>query len=87
MGGRLSCASWHGPNGVGGEHTMGMMQVMNAPDIRWKTLEDDYDASTFKRAVEQGLDEEGQPLSDDMPRWQMSDEDINDLIAFLKTLP
>ena len=87
MGGRLSCASCHGPNGEGGEHTMGMMQVMNAPDIRWKTLEDDYDASTFKRAVEQGVDEEGQPLSDDMPRWQMSDGDISDLIAFLKNLP
>jgi cytochrome c oxidase subunit 2 len=87
MGGQLACASCHGPDGKGGEHTMGMMQVMNAPDIRWKTLETDYNAETSKRAVEQDLDEEGQPLSQDMPRWKMSDGDISDLIAFLKTLP
>jgi cytochrome c oxidase subunit 2 len=87
MGGRLACASCHGPDGRGGEHSMDMMQEMNAPDIRWKTLGSEYDASTFRRAVEQGLDEDGQPLSQDMPRWMMSDGDISDLIGFLKTLP
>jgi cytochrome c oxidase subunit 2 len=87
MGGKLTCVSCHGPDGKGGEHVMGMMQVMNAPDIRLKTLEDEYSTTTFKQAVEQGLDEEGQPLSDDMPRWKMSDLDIDDLIAYLKTFP
>ena len=52
MGGKLTCVSCHGPDGKGGEHVMGMMQVMNAPDIRWKTLEDEYSTTTFKQAVE-----------------------------------
>lgn len=34
MGGQLTCASCHGPDGRGGVHGMGMMQVMEAPDIR-----------------------------------------------------
>jgi cytochrome c oxidase subunit 2 len=87
MGGQLACASCHGPDGKGGEHSMGMMEVMNAPDIRWSALENEYDSITFQRAVEQGIDEDGNSLSKDMPRWQMSDGDIADLIAFLKTLP
>ena len=41
MGGRLACVSCHGPNGQGGKHSMGMMQGpgmmqgMDAKDIRW----------------------------------------------------
>ena len=34
---RLACASCHGPDGRGGRHTM-HMQVMDAPDIRFATL-------------------------------------------------
>lgn len=37
MQGRLACASCHGPDGRGGRHTM-HMQVMDAPDIRYETL-------------------------------------------------
>ena len=36
--GRLACASCHGPNGRGGVHSMGTMQVMDAKDIRWSVL-------------------------------------------------
>jgi cytochrome c oxidase subunit 2 len=45
-----------------------------------------YTAETFKRAVTQGLDPGGNPLEPAMPRWNMSDQDLNDLIVFLKTL-
>lgn len=87
MGGQLACASCHGPDGRGGVHSMGMMQTMDAKDIRWSTLQSEYDADKFKLAVEEGKDADGTQLSTDMPRWSMSDADISDLIAYLKTLP
>jgi cytochrome c553 len=86
-GGNLACASCHGPDGQGGVHSMGMMQTMDAKDIRWSTLEDEFDQEKFRLAVEEGQDPDGTQLSTDMPRWMMSDEDIADLIEFLKTLP
>jgi cytochrome c1 len=87
MSGQLACASCHGPDGRGGVHNMGMMEVMEAPDIRWTTLDTEYTVATFKRAVEDGIDPDSSQLSTNMPRWKMSDADLDDLIAFLKTLP
>jgi mono/diheme cytochrome c family protein len=45
-----------------------------------------YNATFFKQAVTQGLDPAGNPLDSAMPRWQMSAQDLADLIAYLKTL-
>jgi hypothetical protein len=45
-----------------------------------------YDQESFKRAVTQGLDPGGDPLDPLMPRWQMSDQALNDLITYLKRL-
>jgi hypothetical protein len=87
MGGQLACASCHGPDGRGGEHSMGMMQTMDSKDIRWSVLQDEFDAEKFRLAVVEGQDPEGTQLNSDMPRWKISDEDLADLIAFLKTLP
>jgi cytochrome c553 len=87
MNGQLACVSCHGPDGRGGVHSMGMMQEMDAKDIRWKTLTDEFDTEKFRLAVEEGKDPDGTQLSKDMPRWKMSDEDIADLIDYLKTLP
>lgn len=86
-GGLLACASCHGPDARGGVHSMGMMQQMDAKDIRWKTLEGEFDTEKFRLAVEEGKDPDGTQLSIDMPRWNMSDGDIADLIDYLKTLP
>ena len=87
MGGLLACVSCHGTNGQGGQHTMGMMQVMDAQDIRWSVLQDEFDAEKFRLAVVKGQDPDGTQLTPDMPRWNISDDDLGDLIAFLKTLP
>ncbi|MCJ7683105.1 MAG: cytochrome c [Desulfobacteraceae bacterium] len=87
MNGQLTCASCHGPNGQGGKHSMGMMQEMDAEDIRWSVLQPEFDAEKFQLAVTKGQDPDGTQLSTDMPRWNISDEDLADLIAFLKTLP
>jgi len=86
-GGRLSCASCHGPDGRGGVHSMGMMQEMDAKDIRWSTLESEFDPEKFRLAVTKGQDPDGTQLNSDMPRWNIGNEDLADLIDYLKTLP
>ena len=64
-----------------------MMQTMTAKDIRWSALENEFDAGKFRLAVVEGQDLDGTELSTDMPRWNISNEDLADLIAYLKTLP
>lgn len=86
-GGQLACASCHGTDGRGGVHNMGMMQTMDAKDIRWATLENEFDTEKFRQAVTEGQDPYGTQLKTDMPRWSIGDEDLADLIAYLKTLP
>ena len=87
MGGRLACVSCHGLDGRGGKHNMGMMQVMDSKDIRWSVLQPEFDAKKFGLAVVKGQDPDGTKLKPDMPRWKISNDDLADLIAFLKTLP
>jgi len=87
MGGRLACVSCHGPDGRGGKHSMGMMQVMDSKDIRWSGLQPEFDAEKFRLAVVTGQDPDGTQLKPNMPHWNISDADLADLIAFLKTLP
>lgn len=103
MGGRLSCASCHGPDARGGTHQM-HMDVMDAPNIRWSALaehgddhtdegaseephddDDTYDLEVFQMAVVDGLHPDGEPLSDEMPRWDLSDEDLADLAEYLQS--
>jgi hypothetical protein len=40
-----------------------------------------YNNDTLKRIITQGIDTQGQPLD-----WQTPDNDLDDLISFLKTL-
>ena len=46
-----------------------------------------YDLEMFRQAVKDGRHPDGELLNDDMPRWSMSDEDLNDLLNYLKSLP
>lgn len=100
MGGRLSCASCHGVDARGGEHAMHMRR-MDAPNIRWMALsghedehdgsDDDhgdeagYDLEAFRMAVTEGRHPDGERLSEDMPRWDMSEEDLRDLAEYLQS--
>ncbi len=101
MGSYLTCASCHGPGGRGGIHYM-HMQVMDAPDIRYPALAEeaeehggdensdmhsDYSLDDFRRAVVDGEHPDGEALSREMPRWQFSDQDLEDLFQFIKFLP
>jgi hypothetical protein len=85
--GQLACASCHGPDGRGGTHKMGMMQVMTAKDIRWSALQNEFDAEKFRLALTKGQDPDGTQLNADMPRWSIGNDDIADLFAYIKTLP
>lgn len=98
----LTCASCHGTDGRGGIHYM-HMDRMDAPDIRYSALLNDHDddgdheeeeapmdeytLDTFRNAVVLGQHPDGDSLDRDMPRWDMNDADLADLLDFLKTLP
>lgn len=58
-GGRLACVSYHGPNGQGGKHSMGMMQVMDAQDIRWSVQQNEFATDRFRLAVVISQDSDG----------------------------
>lgn len=97
--GMLTCATCHGADGRGGQVRV-MMRVFEAPDIRYQTLTSEehgeggeegmehepYTDEDIKRAITEGVEPDGEPLDWPMPRWTMSDEDLDDLIEFLKTL-
>ncbi len=91
MRGMMSCATCHGADGKGGKGRM-MMWTFDAPDIRYTTLtaghegEKPYTDELIKQAITKGVDSEGKRLEPPMPVWQMSEEDLNDLIDYLKTL-
>ncbi len=85
------CALCHGIDGQGGMHVPPTGII--APDIRYSSLTSTgggehtaYTDQTIKRAVTLGIDSDTEPLSPTMPRWQMSPQQLNDLIDFLKTL-
>lgn len=99
MGAYLACADCHGADARGGVHYI-HMQSVDAPAIDYaalvQMLQEDtgaapgpagYTLAAFRQAVVEGKDAAGDSLDDVMPRWQMSDADLADLLEFLKTLP
>lgn len=45
-----------------------------------------YDLDMFRQAVVEGKHPDGEALSADMPRWEMSDQDLADLFEYLKSM-
>ena len=89
----LACADCHGSDARGRTIQMMMGQVQ-APDIRWSTLtatptdsgDKAFDADSFFLALTQGLDPNGSSLKVYMPRWQLTRDETDALIDYLKTL-
>ena len=94
----MRCVTCHGEDGRGGTVQM-MMGSIEVPDIRYKTLttEDNahgeegdehipYTEEDIKKAITEGIEPDGGTLKMPMPRWNMSEEDLDDLIEYLKTL-
>ncbi len=46
----------------------------------------EYDLRTFRQAVVEGEHPDGEPLSPDMPRWHMSQESLEALRDYLRSL-
>ena len=99
MGAYLTCAACHGPDAHGGQHVT-HMQTMYAPPIYYGAFTNmmaeesggtqepgGYTLEAFRKAVLDGEHPDGDRLDPDLPRWQMSDEDLADLFAFLKGIP
>ncbi len=99
----LTCASCHDADGRGGLHTMHMQVMDapdirwstlssgehddHGKDEGNESEEVAYKREDFFRAVRDGLGQNDHRLSNDMPRWNISDDDLDDLIQFLRTFP
>ena len=88
----IGCVNCHGTDGKGGGINM-MMWGFETPDITWDHLTSDvfedhgpYTEDTIRLAITQGVDPAGEPLDEEMPRWNISKQDMDDLIEYLKNL-
>ncbi|KXS44172.1 MAG: cytochrome c, mono- and diheme variants family [Methanolobus sp. T82-4] len=91
-----SCVNCHGVNGEGG---VPIMMAYELPaDIRYDSLTSEeheaeegeehppYTDETIKRAIREGVDPTGEELDPVMPRWHMTEGDLNDTVDYLKQL-
>lgn len=80
-----NCGGCHGPEGKGGMPILESDIV--ATDTGYKALTvAGYTEGLIERAITEGLNPEGESLDIVMPRYKMSDDDLNDLMEFLKAL-
>ena len=93
-GSTMPCSSCHGSDGLGRPEG-GVIPL----DIRWTELVKTYghvhhdgrrhpafDDDSFIRSMIAGVDPANNPLDRSMPMYQMSGEDMNDLVAYMKVL-
>lgn len=87
---QTGCAFCHGPDGRG----RAVMMFGDSPAITYSALRAPHEQQPamyasddlIRRAATQGLDEEGQPLDNIMPRWQLTDAEFAALLEHLKAL-
>ncbi|HEX9985233.1 MAG TPA: cytochrome c [Thermoanaerobaculia bacterium] len=87
----VPCGSCHGPDGRGLPDA-----AIRPANIRWNVLTQPlaterrnrppYTRSLVKRAITMGLDSGGQKLESTMPRYRLTLEDMDDLLAYLRQL-
>ena len=98
----ISCANCHGPEGEGGRVNMMMSYFDSPNITWHVLTQEEeheeeqgqgeheehppYTEVTLKRAIVEGVDPAGEHLDDEMPRWRMSEQDLDDLVEFIKTL-
>jgi len=92
---QMSCAACHGARGQGGRRVL-MMRAVDVSPITWTALTSahqereehhpPYTEASLRRAITQGVNSGGEPLDPLMPRWQLTDDEGEALLAYLKTL-
>ena len=93
-GSAMPCANCHGLDGQGKPEG-----GVNPSDLRWESLTKPYGVANangrkhppyteraLELAITRGTDPAGNKLPDVMPRYQMSREDLSDLIVYMKRL-
>lgn len=80
------CSVCHGLNGTGGKHIQNC--TATPPNITYRELAGNYmnNDTLIARAITDGIDEDGEELDTCMPRWQLGQNDLGDLISYLKIL-
>ena len=69
-----------------------MMYRYDVPNITWPELTSDtsdrpaYNEESLRTAITEGIGSDGDDLEYPMPQWQMASRDLDDLVAFIKTL-
>lgn len=87
-----SCVNCHGANGKGGVPVM--MGTATPADLtnlysahtHGNEKMTPYNDDLLKRAITKGIAVNGRGLDPTMPTWYMAEEDLNDLVAYIKTL-
>lgn len=91
-----SCVNCHGVDGKGGVPIM--MAYSVPPDITYNSLTSEdhemqdgedhipYTDETIKIAIRDGIESSGEELDLAMPRWDMTEDDLDDIVAYLKEL-
>ncbi len=92
----VSCVDCHAENGKGGRVAGMMGGYFVAPDIRYSflttshsdegTTEPAWTEADIANAIRNGIDPDGQRLQAPMPRWDMTANEMNEIIAYLKEL-
>lgn len=90
------CATCHGADRRGGIRMMPRFWVI-APPITPDALFGEHNGASdghgdhaaytersLRGAITEGLDPEGKPLDEAMPRWRMHPDDLRDVVAYLR---
>jgi hypothetical protein len=88
------CANCHGPDGKGGREgnivmadiTYGTLTKPFPASPPWNKARAPYTDALLARAITQGIDSSGQQLDASMPRWALSESELQDLLKYLKRL-
>ena len=84
---RMGCANCHKASGKGG--LLFPDGKTKSANITWEHLkkhDPPYTEGPLKKAITKGLEPDGEKLRSYMPRWDMSEDDLEDLIEYLKSL-
>lgn len=83
----VGCANCHGPKGRGG--LLFPDGKTKSSNITWAHLgkhKPPYNEKSLERAIRRGVEPDGDELNSFMPRFDISDDDLDALIDYLKTL-